>query len=82
MNAMPDAKPCGSCGRNPQMFSETPEGRLQPVWRMACECGQGSLQWSVTPEAAVRLWNRTTGWQKENRIQKPIQKDDTQNNLD
>ena len=41
------------------MESMTPEGRLKPVWRVVCPCGLQARQWSVTPEAAVRLWNRT-----------------------
>ena len=57
---MPEAKPC-PCGKTPEMHSETPEGRLKPIWRMACQCGRGPLQWSVTPEATARLWNRTIG---------------------
>lgn len=56
--ALPEAKPCTTCGQLPHMESETPEGRLKPVWRAVCSCGEGPRQWSVTPEAAVRLWNR------------------------
>ncbi|MBO4313861.1 MAG: serine acetyltransferase [Desulfovibrio sp.] len=62
---MPDAKPCDVCGKTPQMQSDTPEGRTKAVWRMACECGRAPIQWSVTPEAAVRLWNWTVGEDKK-----------------
>ncbi len=61
MDAGPKPKPCADCEQIPTMEQETPEGRLKPVWRMACQCGQGPMQWSVTPEAAIRLWNRTAG---------------------
>ena len=82
MDAMPEAKPCASCGQKPEMHSETPEGRLKPVWRMVCMCGQGPLQWSVTPEAAVRLWNSIAGQQKDNIPPKTNQEYDKKDNLD
>lgn len=63
MTTLHDAKLCPDCGKLPQMESDTPEGRLKPVWRVVCACGQGPRQWSVTPEAAVRLWNRMIGEQ-------------------
>ena len=55
----PEPVPCPNCGQAPRMESMTPEGRLKPVWRAVCPCGLLARQWSVTPEAAVRLWNRT-----------------------
>ena len=64
MEKGPEPIPCSDCGQMPGLQQETPEGRLKPVWRMVCSCGQGPMQWSVTPEAAIRLWNRTVGENK------------------
>ncbi|MCR5563334.1 MAG: serine acetyltransferase [Desulfovibrio sp.] len=65
MSTIPEILPCPECGQLPQIQSETPEGRLQPVFRVSCQCGKGPLQWSVTEAAAIRLWNRTIGEKKD-----------------
>lgn len=51
--------PCASCGSSDQKMEESkPEGRTSEVYRVVCSCGDASAMWSVTPSAAVRLWNR------------------------
>lgn len=51
--------PCTACGNTaPRLESTQPEGRLKPIYRVVCECGNAYRQWSVTPQAAVRAWNR------------------------
>lgn len=56
----PDSvRPCLACGsKDVRLESMRPLGRTQDVWRIVCSCGQVSQQWSVSPSAAVRIWNR------------------------
>jgi len=53
-------QPCLACGqKNAKLEPMRLEGRREDVWRVACcSCGQTSLQWSVSPGAAIRAWNR------------------------
>lgn len=56
---MADILPCASCGGNKQSIEiSKPGGRTADVYRVVCTCGAASAMWSVTPTAAVRLWNR------------------------
>jgi hypothetical protein len=49
---------CGTCGSREQHFeSLVPFGRTQEVWRVVCKCGIASMRWSVTKNAAARMWN-------------------------
>jgi len=59
---LPEISPCSSCGQTPEIEADRPEGRLRDVYRVVCECGQGSShKWSVSDFAAIRLWNEIMG---------------------
>ncbi len=56
---LPPIHTCQSCGGNNQRIEASrPEGRQRDIYRVVCECGHASLQWSVSESAAIRLWNR------------------------
>ena len=52
--------PCAECGLTPSgVETLRPAGRQVDVYRVRCICGLGgNIVWSVSPAAAVRLWNR------------------------
>ena len=55
---LPRIRPCSKCKKVPATIGTSrPEGRLQDLYRVVCECGNGPAQWSVSESAAIRLWN-------------------------
>ena len=50
--------PCAVCGCLPnEMEISRQTGRLKDNFRVTCACGRFPSQWSVSKEAAIRLWN-------------------------
>ena len=54
---LPVIHPCIKCGKAPKVEVSRPEGRINDIYRLVCECGNCPLQWSVSESAAIRLWN-------------------------
>ena len=54
---LPVIHPCIKCGKAPKVEVSRPEGRVNDIYRLVCECGNCPLQWSVSESAAIRLWN-------------------------
>lgn len=54
---LPIIHPCIKCGKQPKVETSRPEGRINDIYRLVCECGNCPLQWSVSESAAIRLWN-------------------------
>ena len=50
--------PCAACGATPEgVDAVRMEGRPKDNYRVVCKCGAHPRQWSVSENAAIRLWN-------------------------
>ena len=55
---LPKIALCSACGATPKLETGKPIGRRSDLHRVICACGHTSPQWSVSPPAAIRFWNR------------------------